>query len=485
MNALPMTPYAAEPAAPLPPFLRAWSAPHRQVVSCGNHDHFALIYDHQEEQLDIIVPFLRRGLERGEKSIFIVDDTSPATVIVAMERHGIDVEAATRSGALAIITKHDAYLKNGDFDPDWMIDFLAEAVEDTKKRGFPAVRASGEMTWALGPAGDPHRRLVEYECKLNTFFSDYDMAGICQYNRRRFRPETLMHVIHTHPRLVFKGEVCDNPYYIPPEIFQARGKDDPVRRLLESMAENTRLRRRLNRETEALRRSEKLAAAGRMAATIAHEINNPLEGIINLWYLLRQENLSADGRLYLEAMGKELDRVSHIARQTLEFYRIGATAGPVNLGQIVDEAVRAFAARPKAQRTAIKVERRPTARVYGFAGELRRVVDNLILNALEANASRIRIRISPGHDWSHPSRRGVRIVVADNGTGIPSCVAPQIFEPFFTTKEEKGTGLGLWVSKGVVQKHEGSISMRTSTHPGRSGTAFSIFLPADSAAGPN
>src|SRR5579872_1161292 len=149
----------ATPEPELPPFLRMGALAEHQVVSCGTHDHFALIYDNQQEQLDIIVPFLRKGLERKEKSVFIVDDTNPAAVVAAMERHGIDVAAATKSRALAIITKYDAYLKNGEFDPEWMIGFLAQAVDDAKAEGFRAVRASGEMTWALGPAGDPHERL--------------------------------------------------------------------------------------------------------------------------------------------------------------------------------------------------------------------------------------------------------------------------------------------------------------------------------------
>lgn len=473
-------PHTPEPARPLPPFLRNWPIKNSQAHSCAIHDHLALIYDNQEEQLEFVVPFLRLGLERGEKSVYIVDDNSAEAVVAAMERHGIDVDAATAAGALAIITKHDAYLKQGDFDPDWMIGFLAKAVEDAKKEGFRAVRASGEMTWALGPAGEANPRLIEYECKLNTFFAGYDMGGICQYNRRRFRPETLMHVIHTHPRLIFRGEVCENPYYIPVEIFQDRGDglDDPIQRLLESMAENAQLRRRLNAETEALRRSEKLAAAGRMAATIAHEINNPLEAIINLCYLLNQEKLSSDGRGYLDAMAKELNRVSHIAKQTLAFYRSGAPAARVDLCQVAEEAAQLFSPRAKSQGSVIEVQSRGSAGIHGSSGELRQLFANLIVNALEAGAGRIRVRIAQGREWGPGARRGVRILIADNGAGIPSSVAAKAFEPFFTTKEEKGNGLGLWVTKGIVQKYEGSISVRSSIRPARSGTAFSIFLPA-------
>lgn len=481
MAAIAHNPLTPEPVRPLPRFLRQRPPEDFQVASCAIHDHLALIYDNQEEQLDIVVPFLRRGLERGEKSVFIVDNTSAETVIAAMEHHGIDVDAATAAGALAIITKHDAYLKNGDFDPDWMISFLAEAVENAKKEGFRAVRASGEMTWALAPGGNANQRLIEYECKLNKFFAGYEMAGICQYNRRRFRPETLMHVIHTHPRLVFRGEVCENPYYIPPEIFQPRsdGAEEPVRRLLESMAENTRLRRQLSAETEALRSSEKLAAAGRMAATIAHEINNPLEAIVNLCYLLNREDLSTEARGYLEVMGQELDRVAHIAKQTLAFYRSGKTANHVDVAQLAGDVAQLFSRRAKSLGAEIQIQRRALASIYGSSSELRQVFANLILNSLEAGAGKVRVRISRGHEWKQPARRGVRILIADDGAGIPASVAVKVFEPFFTTKEEKGNGLGLWVTRGIVQKHEGSISMRSSLRPGRSGTAFSIFLPTE------
>lgn len=474
-------PSTAENLRQLPSFLRSSTMPLPEFALCGNHDHLALIYDNQDEQLDIIVPYLRMGLERGEKSVFIVDDTNPGTVMAAMERYGIDVEAAMDSGALAIITKHDAYLKNGDFDPDWMIDFLAEAVENAREKGFSALRASGEMTWALGPAGDAHGRLIEYECKLSSFFPAYDMGGICQYNRRRFSPATLMHVIHTHPRLVFRGEVCENPYYIPAEIIQDRGDgvDEPVRRLLESMAENTRLRRQLSAETDALRQSEKLAAAGRMAATIAHEINNPLESLVNLWYLLsHEEQLPPSARMCVKMMGGELNRISHIARQTLEFYRVGSIAGQVNLAHPIAQAVQLTSRKAQSQGAIINIEHRLPAMVYGFSGELGQLFVNLIANALEAGARNIRIRTSRGRDPRQPSRHGIRVVIADNGLGIPSAHVAKVFEPFFTTKQEKGTGLGLWVSKGIVQKHEGSISMRSSTRPGRSGTVFSIFLPA-------
>ena len=244
--------------------------------------------------------------------------------------------AATASGAVSILSKSHAYLKNGDFDPDWMIDFLAQAVDDARREGYSAVRASGEMTWALGPAGDAHDRLVEYECKLNTFFGDYDMGGICQYNRRRFSAQTLMHVIHTHSKIVFRGELCENPYYIPAQILQGDGTDmgEAVRRLLESMKENVRLRHQLAGETEALRRSEKAADAGRMAVLIAHEINNPLEAMTNLHFLLKREELPPTARKYVDAMGEELNRVCQLTTRTLEAFRQQESDGDAEIGRM-------------------------------------------------------------------------------------------------------------------------------------------------------
>ncbi len=215
-----------------------------------------------------------------------------------------------------------------------------------------------------------------------------------------------------------------------------------------------------------------------MAATIAHEINNPLEAIVNLWYLLTQdETLSANGQELLKTLGAELGRVSHITKQTLQFYRDGKTPGPVDLAEPLNAAVGLFSRKATLAGTTIETHYRTSAAIFGFAGELRQVFANLIGNAIEAGATAIKIRVSPGHDWKHQARPGVRVTFADNGSGIPADSAARLFEPFFTTKDEKGTGLGLWVSRGIVQKHEGWIRMRTSTLPARHGTAFELFLP--------
>ncbi|MBI4315333.1 MAG: MEDS domain-containing protein [Chloroflexi bacterium] len=190
------------------------------------HDHLCLIYETQAEQFAAIAPFVRLGLERGERCIYIADDNTTQTVLEALQGGGIDADEALRSGRLIIAGKRDAYLKQGYFDPDWMIGFLAESTRAAKAAGFSALRVTGEMTWQLG--GDPStgsgqvpgvERLIEYEAKLNRFFPEHDALAICQYNCARFSPEIILDVIRTHPLVISGGMVCRNFYYVPPDEF--------------------------------------------------------------------------------------------------------------------------------------------------------------------------------------------------------------------------------------------------------------------------
>ncbi|MFZ3383858.1 MAG: MEDS domain-containing protein, partial [Candidatus Methanoperedens sp.] len=182
------------------------------------HDHLCLIYESLEEQLAAVIPFFKKGLKSNEQCVYIVDDNTVQTVLDAMRSEGIDVDSVIRSGALKVITKRDSYLKEGYFDSDSMIQFLKEAVDSAKKKGFAGLRVTGEMTWALG--NDPgDERLIEYEAKLNYFVHEYKVQVICQYNRNRFPPEIIINVIRTHPLVIYGSLVCENFYYVPPDEF--------------------------------------------------------------------------------------------------------------------------------------------------------------------------------------------------------------------------------------------------------------------------
>ena len=229
---------------------------------------------------------------------------------------------------------------------------------------------------------------------------------------------------------------------------------------------------------ETLRRSEKLAAAGRMAATIAHEINNPLEAVTNLLYLARnQEGLSEATREMLDLADQQLQRVTHIARQTLGFYR--ETGGPsaVTIADVLQDVLAIYSARAATKQVRLETQFEDAGELLGSRGELRQLFSNLLANALDASrpGDRIRVRVR-GTRRGQP--RGVRVIIADSGEGIPAELRTRIFEPFFTTKKDVGTGLGLWLASEIVRKHGGRIRLRSSVRKGHSGTIFEVFLPA-------
>jgi two-component system CheB/CheR fusion protein len=232
----------------------------------------------------------------------------------------------------------------------------------------------------------------------------------------------------------------------------------------------------------ALIKSEKLAAAGRLAATLAHEINNPLQAIANLVNIWAQSpGLDAQGQTYAAMAESELRRVTHLTQQALSFYRESASPTPVNVEETIDSVLSIYDKRIGAK--GIYITRRyqldgTTIRTY--PGEIRQVFSTLLLNAMEAvdAGGTIDVRARRASHWQNPAIQGVRVTISDNGVGISASNIPRIFEPFFTTKGENGTGLGLWVASGIVDRFGGSILTRSSMNPDRRGTCFSIFLPA-------
>lgn len=229
----------------------------------------------------------------------------------------------------------------------------------------------------------------------------------------------------------------------------------------------------------ALLQNEKLATAGRLAATIAHEINNPLEAMINLLFLIEGDNrLTPETRRYLEMAQSELARVSQIATQSLRFYRQTTNPTPAMVGAVLDSVAELFERR--FQSTDVTLARRySTAEpVTLFVGELRQVVANMVGNSLDAIGTdgRIFLRERRGTEW-RSGRKGILVTVADTGQGMSRETMQHVFDPFFSTKGDTGTGLGLWVSKEIIEKHSGRIRVRSSQHQPLRGTVFSIFLP--------
>jgi PAS domain S-box-containing protein len=234
------------------------------------------------------------------------------------------------------------------------------------------------------------------------------------------------------------------------------------------------------RTEEYLRRSERLAATGRLAATIAHEINNPLAAVTNVLYLLSTDpRLDPNLKEYAQVAQSEISRVAHITKQTLAFHRDANLPVRVNLNDLAESVLYLYGQQLRAKSLRVHKEIDFNGDVIGFPNELRQVISNIFENAIEASpqSGQVRLRVYSSHEHMNSHKPGVRIIIADDGPGIRHDNAQRIFEPFFTTKGEKGTGLGLWVCQGIIQKHGGFIRMRSSTNGRHSGTVFSIFLP--------
>lgn len=235
----------------------------------GPHDHFCSIYESPEEHYAVAVPFMRIGLDRGEKCIYIADDGTVGDVREAMQAEGIDVDCAIASNALVLSTKEQAYLEHGSFHPDWMFTFWKEATEAAMSEGFSALRATGETEWVLR-GGRGLERWMEYESRLTHTLAESNCSALCQYNRKLFPPELILDVIRTHPTVVYGGTVCRNLYYVPPEEFLGTNQTArEVERLLTNIQERERvedaLREQLTerkRAEEELRRSEAYLAEG-------------------------------------------------------------------------------------------------------------------------------------------------------------------------------------------------------------------------------
>ena len=227
----------------------------------------------------------------------------------------------------------------------------------------------------------------------------------------------------------------------------------------------------------ALMEKEKLAATGRMVATLAHEVNNPLEAIMNLAFLLAKDpSLSAQGRSYAALLLGEVQRAGEITKQTLSFFRSTTTPTEVRMPVLLDSIVVSKKGRVDKKQIEIRNEIKGRGLAWGFPGELGQVFSNLIENAIDAVEECGQVRIRTRDLNTKPG--DLCVSICDNGCGMTSQTLECIFEPFFTTKAQRGSGLGLWVTRGIIAKHGGTLRVRTSQSPKRHGTIFSVTLPA-------
>jgi signal transduction histidine kinase len=253
------------------------------------------------------------------------------------------------------------------------------------------------------------------------------------------------------------------------------GVDGGSGRMLGTVRDVTRIKK----SEAALRTGEKLGAVGKLAASIAHEINNPLASVTNLLYLARNSEDLDQIHAFLDMAELELRRVSAISNQTLQFYRQSTSPAAVRDRELFAGVLAIYQGRLQNSRITVEKRMRATRAVSCFEGEIRQVLSNLVGNAVDAmqtETKRLLVRSRNGTDWK-TGRKGVVFTVADTGAGISPRALRKVFEPFYTTKGIGGTGLGLWVSEDIVKRHDGVLRVRSRQSDVDGGTVFTMFLP--------
>jgi PAS domain S-box-containing protein len=337
-----------------------------------------------------------------------------------------------------------------------------------------------QLAWMANPDGSIiwyNRRWYEY---TGTTFEQMNGWGW----RSVHNPELLPAVIAKYRDCLTSGE----PFEM---AFPLRGADgefrmfltlaSPVRdkagTIVRWFGTNTDIDSQRKAET-GLRQAEKLAVVGRLAASIAHEINNPLEAVMNLIFLARLTAVDEETAGYLRSAEEELGRVSQIASQALRFHKQQSSAMATDMVELLDSVLTLYRGKLARNKIQVKLEKEDCPHMVCYSGEIRQLLANLVGNATDAmpNGGTLRLRVRPVTDWRHKAP-GVRVTISDTGHGMSAEVRRRIYEPFFTTKGEIGTGLGLWVSAGIVDKHRGSMHVRSRPDLGKSGTTFTVILP--------
>jgi signal transduction histidine kinase len=469
----------------------------------GPHDHLCSIYENPEEHYAVAIPFIRIGLERGEKCIYIADDGTTDDVRQSMRSNGIDVDRAISSNALVLITKEQAYLEHGSFHPDWMSTFWKEATQLAIQEGFSALRATGEtewvQKWVLSECSGLER-WMEYESRLTHTVAENNCSALCQYNRRLFPPELILDVIRTHPVVVNGGKVCRNLYFVPPDDFLATNQAArEVERLLTNIRERERVEDALREQfterkqaEEALRMAQaelahvtRVTTAGELVATIAHEVNQPLGAIVTNGHacvrLLSREapDLEKSRELIEHMIGDGMRASEVIKRIRGLLHKTPTEREPLNINETIQQVIALVDSDVLSSRIKLKADLAgdlPT--VVGDRVQLQQVVLNLILNGRDAisatKTGRRELLIT-----SRNSESGeVVVAVCDSGAGLDPKNVERIFEPFFTTKAE-GMGLGLSIGRTIVEAHGGTL---WATPNRERGTTILFTLPPSTGA---
>jgi signal transduction histidine kinase len=448
----------------------------KEIEKLKPHEHLCHIYDTPEEWSAVVATFLITGLRRGEKCFDIVDTHTADQVRALLHEQGVDVTTAEASGQLAIFHETEAYTRGGFFDPDQMIAFVATEVEKAIAEGYHAIRSISEMSWVFrGRPGS--NRFVEYEAKLNRdLFPKYPVTGICQYEWQRFGLPLLLDVICTHPIVMVGTKAYDNPYYIPAaEFLNRKNSIADLQNWMDKLVKLKEIEEKEKKLQEELNRSRRLASIGELAAGVAHEINNPLTGIIGFSERLMRKSTDEEISRDLGKIHSEAQRMAKVVENLLAFARRREPKKQyADVNDILQSSLELRAYELKTSNIEVVTNLAPNLpEIMVDFHQIQEVFLNIILNAEQVmteahGGGRLSIKTRQIEDC-------IRVSFTDDGLGIPAEHLDKLFDPFFTTRWEKGgTGLGLSACHSIVTEHGGRINAKS--QPGK-GTTFVVGLP--------
>jgi signal transduction histidine kinase len=432
-----------------------------------------LIYESPEDRFAVAIPFIRIGLDRGEKCIYIADDGAEAALRDAMSAQGIDVERAIATGSLVLATKDSAFLRHGSFDPEWMPTFWREATTEALHQGFSALRATGETEFVL--SGAPGLgRWMEYESRLTEVLADLNCFALCQYNRQLLSPEQIVDVIRTHPTIIYRGVVCRNIYYVPPDEFL--GTDQAAReadRLLTTLRERTEIEYTLRQQRNQLRTlASRLMHVQdderRHIAKLLHETT--AQDLAALKMLLARLNRSAER--FSEGERKALTESISLAEQSItEIRTVSYLLHPPFLDEAGLMTALQWYAGGFAERSGIKVDLDLPESVERMPLDTETVLFRVVQESL-TNIHR--------HSGSETARIRLRgdtetlvLEVEDRGRGIPNALLKHI------RSGGGGVGVGIAGMSERIEQLGGRLEVTSRDH----GTTVRVRLPLAKDAG--
>ncbi len=447
-----------------------------QIDKTGLGDHLCLIYETAEEQLAAVVPYIQLGLERNEYCAYIVDDRTLEEVQGALISAGIDVKSAIARGQLSFLTKREAYLESGAFDPHLMMNFLDHAVHEAVNKGYTGFRVVGEMTWGLGNECGCDR-LIEYENLLNEFFPGSKATAICAYNKNRFSPEMIRDVLRTHPIAILGNEVCDNLYYETPKMILG---EESVAKRTEWMIQGLKRHRKTERSLE-----NAIQVRDNFLSIASHELNTPVTSLKlqtqGLSRLLRStppgESIPREKlENSLQTTERQIHRLSKLISNLLDVSKIGSgklslDTEHLELNDVVTQVIERTSELARAAGSPVEFKVHDTITGTWDRFRLEQVFINLITNALKYGDGKP-IEIALGID-NHCAQVSIR----DSGIGIAKEHLERIFERFeraIPASTVSGLGLGLYIAREIVHAHDGNIDVDSKVGHG---STFTVKLP--------